>query len=453
MKLQKFIFAFFREGHPRSIIIKKNITISFGLKGVSMLIGFLLVPLILNYLNPTKYGIWLTLSSIIGWIGFFDIGLGNGLRNKLAEAFALNDNKLAKIYISTTYAILTIIIGGVYLLLLFLNPLLDWAKILNAPPEMASELSIVALIVFTFFSIRFVLNLIGVILTANQLPAYNSVISTVGSIIALIGIYIITKISHESLLYISIIYSSVPVFVLLGGSIFFFKKKYKEIKPSIAFVDFKYFTPLAGLGMKFFILQIAGLVIFSTDNMIITQILGPEEVTPYNIAFRYFGIPIMGFTIIMAPYWSAVTDAITLNDLNWIKNTLKKLIRLWLLIIAGVIIMLIVSNSFYLIWIGDIVQIPFLLSALMAVYAILMTWNIIFTNIVNGMGKLKLQVYEGVFGMIINIPISIFLARNLGMGSAGVILGSIISLTIGSFLISIQAVKLIRGEAKGIWNK
>ncbi|GAH31869.1 unnamed protein product, partial [marine sediment metagenome] len=75
-------------GHPRSIRAKKNIFASFGLKGISILISFLLVPLVLNYIDITKYGIWLTLSSIIGWFGFFDIGLGNGLRNKFAEAIA-----------------------------------------------------------------------------------------------------------------------------------------------------------------------------------------------------------------------------------------------------------------------------------------------------------------------------------------------------------------------------
>mgnify|MGYP000383191733 FL=1 len=393
------------------------------------------------------------MSSIIGWFGFFDIGLGNGLRNKLGEAFSIGDNRLAKIYISTTYAILFIIIGVVYLLILFINPLLDWSTILNAPPEMASELSSVVLIIFTFFSIRFVLNLIGIILTADQLPAYNNIFGTVGNVIALAAIYIVTKISQGSLLYISIIFSAVPVFVLLGGSIFFFKKKYKEIKPSLAFVDFKYFNSLTGLGFKFFILQIAAIIIFSTDNFIITKFLGPKEVTPYNIAFKYFGIPIMIFSIIMTPYWSAFTNANALEDISWIKNSLKKLVRIWLLLIVVTIIMLIFSNSFYLFWIGDAVYIPFQLSALMAIYAILMSWNSIFTNYINGVGKLKLQIYEAIFAMIINIPISIFFAVNLGMGSRGIITGTIISLIAGTFLIPIQTLKLISGKAKGIWNK
>ena len=453
MKLRKFKFTLFNEGDTRSIKVKKNIIASFGLKGISILVSFILVPLTLTYISSTKYGLWLTLSSIIGWFGFFDIGLGNGLRNKLAEAFALDDNRLAKTYISTAYAILFIIIGVVYLLILLINPFLNWSTILNAPQEMASELSSVVLIIFTFFSLRFVLNLIGVILTANHLPAYNDIFGTLGNVIALAAIYIITKISQGSLLYISIIYSSVPVLVLIGGSIFFFRKRYKKIKPSLTFVNLKYFNSLMGLGLNFFILQIAAIIIFSTDNFIITKFLGSTEVTPFNIAFKYFGIPIMAFSIITTPYWSAFTHANALIDIGWIKSAFKKLIRLWLFLIVLIIIMLIFSNSFYLFWIGDIIHVPFILSAFMALYAILISFNSIFVSYVNGIGKLKLQIYEAIVAMIINIPVSVFFAVNLGMGSTGVILGTIISLIPGTFLIPIQSFKLISGKAKGIWNK
>ncbi len=444
---------YFIKGNKRSIKIKKNIIASFGLKGFSILVSFLLVPLTLNYLNPTKYGIWLTLSSIIGWFGFFDIGLGNGLRNKLAEAFALKDYKLAKTYVSTTYAILSLIIGGVFILFLIINPFLNWSKLLNTTPEMANELSWIALIVFTFFALRFILKLIGVILTADQLPAYNSTFGPIGNLIALIVIFIITKFSQGNLLYISVIYSAAPVIILIIASFYFFRGKYKYIKPSIKSINFKYFKPLAELGVKFFILQIACLVIFSTDNMIITQILGPAEVTPYNIAFKYFGIPIMIFSIIMMPFWSAFTESFTNNDMNWIRNSIKKLMRIWLLILLGVIILLVISKHFYLMWVGDKVHIPFLLSAFMGLYAIIFTWNNIFAFFINGVGKIKLQMYYGIIAMIINIPISIFFAKNLNMGNAGVILGTCFSLLFGFIFGPIQYLKIINNTAKGIWNK
>ena len=110
------LLGFFTKGHARTLRAKKNIAASFLIKGASIVIGLMLVPLTINYLEPTKYGIWITLSSIIGWFGFFDIGLGHGLRNRFAEALAKGKHELARSYVSTTYAILSLIIGGVLVL-------------------------------------------------------------------------------------------------------------------------------------------------------------------------------------------------------------------------------------------------------------------------------------------------------------------------------------------------
>lgn len=86
-----------------------NIASSFVIKGASILLSLLLVPITLDYLNPYEYGIWLTLSSVLMWINYFDIGLGNGLRNKLSEALAVGDDNLARIYVSTSLALSTIL--------------------------------------------------------------------------------------------------------------------------------------------------------------------------------------------------------------------------------------------------------------------------------------------------------------------------------------------------------
>ena len=451
--LPNIVKDYFTTGHMRSVQAKKNIIATFGLKGFSILVIFLLVPLTLNYLNATKYGLWLTISSIIGWFGFFDIGLGNGLRNKLAEAFALKDYKLAKSYVSTTYVILSLIMVGVFLLFLYVNPLLDWSKLLNTQPEMAGELSRVVLVVFIFFALRFVLNLIGIILTSDQLPAVNNSFGPLGNLIALVAIYLIAKFTDGNLLYISLIYSAAPVLILIIASFYFFNGKYEFIKPDLKFVDFKYFKLLAGLGIKFFVLQIGSIVIFSTDNMIITQILGPAEVTPYNIAFKYFGLPIMIFTIVLTPFWSAYTEAFTNDDMKWIKSSIKRLIMIWLVAVVGVIFLLGISKYFYLMWIGDKVHVPFMLSAFMALFTIILLWNSIFTYFVNGVGKIKLQMYYGIMAMVINIPVSIFFAKNLGMGSAGVILGTCVSLLFGFIVGPIQSWKIINNKAKGIWLK
>lgn len=453
MKLNEFISNFFIRGGVRTIKLKKNILSSFVLKGLSILISFLLVPLTLEYLNPTKYGIWLTLSSIMGWLSFFDVGLGNGLRNKLTEAFAVKDLKQAKSYVSTTYAFMTIIMTVIYVLFLIIMPILSWEVIFNISEEIASELNTVIIIVFTFFALRFVLKIIGVIFTADQSPAFNDLFDFIASLLSLISIVIITKFSKGSLLYISIAYSITPVFTLIIASLYFFKIKYRAIRPSFKTIHINNFKNIARLGVNFFILQISVLIIFTTDNIIITQVLGPKEVTSYNIAFKYFSLPIMICSIIMTPFWSAITDAYTSFDLSWVKNSMKRLIQVWLFAVIIIFILLLISGYFYNFWIGDKLEIPLILSLFMALFAIISTWNNVFASFLNGVSKIKLQMYSSIIAMSINIPLSIFFAKNLELGSSGIILGTCVTLIFGSVLGPLQTYLILENRASGIWNK
>src|SRR5665213_1149128 len=175
-----FVGNLINKGHDRSVKAKKNIIASFFIKGISIAISLVLVPLTINYINPSRYGIWLTLSSIVGWFSFFDIGLTQGLRNKFAEAKAKGEDNLAQIYVSTTYAILAIIFFIVWIIFLIANHFLNWAHILNISENMQSEISILAVIVFTYFCLQFVLRVITTLILADQQPAKSSLIDVIG---------------------------------------------------------------------------------------------------------------------------------------------------------------------------------------------------------------------------------------------------------------------------------
>jgi O-antigen/teichoic acid export membrane protein len=445
--LQKFLF----EGHDRSLKAKRNIIISFFIRGCSIFISLLLVPMTINYINPTRYGIWLTLSSVIGWFSFFDIGFGNGLRNRFAEAKAKGEKELARTYVSTTYAILSIIIGIVLMLFIFINPFLNWAKILNTPSEMAGELGILALIVFVFFCIQFVLQLINTVLTADQKPALASFFSLLGSIFSLLVIFILTKTTKGSLLYLGMALSFTPVIVVVASSLWFYKRDYKEFSPSFKYVKFSYAKDLMNLGIKFFFIQIAAIILFQTSNIIIAQLFGPAEVTPYNIAFKYFGIITMMFSIIIVPFWSAFTEAYAKNDIIWIKNIMLKLFKSWGFIIIGAGVMLIFANIFYRLWIGTSVKIPLILSTFMAIYVIINSLNSIFSQFLNGVGKIKLQLYFSILNSFLNIPLAIFLAKKIGI--VGIISSTSILGLIVAGVSFLQYKKIINKRDSGIWAK
>jgi len=439
-------------GHERSVKAKKNILGSFALKGVSILISLILVPLTIDYLNPTKYGIWITLMSVIAWFNFFDIGLGNGLRNKFATAKAEGKDDLARTFISTTYAIISIISVALFIIFYIVNQFLDWGKILNTTVDIL-ELEKLVFIVFSVFCMQFIVKLINVLFIADQKPAMSNLINTTASLISLITVIILIKTTNGSLLYLGASFSLINLIVPLIAGVWFFNTSYKKYKPSLKFVDFSYLKELVSLGMRFFIMQGAALVVFMTDNIIITQTSGPQDVTPYNVAYKYFGIVTMVFTIITTPLWSAYTEAYVKKDFDWIKRTTKKTYQLWGLAVIGLIIMLLVSNYAYSLWVGDKVIVPFLLSSIMALWVLISTSTMVYSNFLSGISKIKLSLWHSVFVSIINIPLSILFAKNLEMGSAGVILASVMCVLPRAIFQPIQYRKIISGKAKGVWNQ
>lgn len=445
--------AFFTKGHERTLRAKKNILASFIIKGLNIAIGLALVPLTINYLDPTRYGIWITLSSIIAWFGFFDIGLGHGLRNRFAEALALGKHELARVYVSTTYAILSLIIGLVLVLFFVINPFLNWNTILNASQDIVinSELSLLALVVFTFFCLSFIFKLITTILTADQRPAKAAFFDLLGKMMALLVIFALTKTTEGSLLYLGIVMSGAPVLVLLISSAWFFGGKYKSYRPAWAYVDFSKAKDLFNLGVKFFVIQLAVVLLYQTNNIIIAQLFGPEQVTPYNVAFKYFSVLMMGFSIVMSPFWSAITEAWAKQEIAWIRNIMRKLFLIWTALLIIGIIMIFASKWVYLMWVGEQVSISFSISILVGAWVLINSWNGLFSNFLNGVGKVKIQLIIGILAAVINLPLALFLGNKIGI--EGVLLSNVILALLQSWIYPIQYRKILLHKAQGLWNK
>jgi len=453
IKLLNIIQFKIASGHERSIRAKKNIIASFFIKGASIVIGFLIVRITIDYLDTEKYGIWLTLTSFFTWFAFFELGLGNGLRNKLAEALAMQDYRLGKIYVSTTYASLTLIIGFVALVFFLLNNFIDWTIILNTNKALKTELSKLAQIVFGFFFIRFIVKLIGTVLYADQRPAMANALNPLSNLLSLVFIYLLTKYTKGSLIYLGWIMSVTPVAVLLGATFFFYGGKYKLIAPSLKYIKLKYAKSLLTLGAKFFLIQVSGLIMFQSSNIIIAQFLGPKEVTVYNVAYKYFSILIMVFSVITTPFWSAYTEAWVNKDIKWIKNTINKLLNIWMLLGGVGVLMLVFSPFFYHLWLGNRVVVPFKLSFVLLLYFITYTFGGIFNMFINGVGKIKLQVISSFVGSLLFVFSAIIFIKFFGLGVIGLVVASILANFNGYILTPIQYKKLITGTASGIWDK
>ncbi len=450
-KIRLFIDEKLNSSNERSVNAIKNIIASFGIKGVSIVVQLLLVPMTIHYVNPTQYGIWLTLSSIIGWFSFFDIGFGNGLRNRFAEAKATGNYDKAKSYVSTAYICIGAIFAIIWILFFVINFFIDWSKILNAPTQMARELSIVALIVISFFCLQMILKLINTVLIADQKTAKSAFFDMLGQIIALLIIFILTKTTYGSLIYLALALGFCPILVMLFSSFWFYNRNYKQFKPKICQFEKNIVNDILRLGGKFFFIQIGVMVIYQTNNIVISQVCGPNDVTIYNVAFKYFSMANMIFTIILVPYWSAFTDAYSLKDYNWMKNSRRQLEKVCLLLSILLLIMLIFSNLFFQLWVGNSVKVPFQLSLLICFYILLMLRSSIHLNILNGIGKIKIQMWSNLFLCVLNIPITVILGLRFGLN--GVVIGNILMILPNIIWAPMQTNLILKNEASGIWNK
>ncbi len=442
---------YFTSGHERSVKTKRNILASFFIKGFNIIIYLALVPITLQFVNTTNYGIWLTLSTIISWASFFDLGFGNGLRNRYTEAISKGKYKLARIYVSTTYAILSLVIIIVFLIFILINFFLDWSEILNSDSKSGSVLSILAVIVFAFFCIQFVFQLILTILLADQRPAIAGFISMSGNLLALLIIFFLSKITQGSLIYLSIVMGGAPVLVLIIFNIYLFKNDFKKYRPSLKYVKFSFAKDLMSLGGQFFIIQIVYLIIFTTSNLIISQLFGPAKVVVFNIVMRYFNVTITLFNILLLPFWSAFTEAYCKLDYQWIRKSINNLIKIWIIFLIITIAMIFSSHFVYEIWVGGQIVVPFSLTVLMGLYAIITNWNSIFAYFLNGIGKIRIQFYYSILLGLITIPLTLYLGRKIGL--EGVILSTCIILFINSLFAPVQYLKIITGSANGIWLK
>ena len=429
-------------GHERSIRAKKNILAMLLIRGGNILIGFMLVPMTINYVDSERYGIWLALSSMVAWMQFFDIGINNGLKNRLTQAIAKDDMPMARKYVSTTYAILTMIFVPLMIVSLLLAPIVNWNDLLNITTNEESLIVPVAIIV-TYFCINFILSTINIVLLADQRPADSSFRQFVQQLLTLIIIYVLTLTTKGSLTNLCLGLCASPLIAIIIFNFTLFRGRYKHFAPSIQYVDFKIAPDLMKLGVQFFIIQIAGVIQYQMINFLIIRYYGAEEVTDYNIANKYFGVLAMIWGILTTPLWAAVTDAVARDDFQWIRDTMRKYQKVLLLFVLVGFGMLVVSPWIYDIWVGDAVEISFTLSLWVLLYNFAMMLGTIYVLILNGSGQLKIQTYASMISPVIFL-ISFALLKHNEVGVYSILISAIIANFNGLILAPYQCYSYLR---------
>lgn len=437
----------------RTVLVKRNIVASFVIKGWSVLMQFLLVPLTLHSLGAYENGLWLTISSMLLWIDNFDIGLGNGLRNKLAEYLARHDIVKAADAVASTFFMLTVLIMPICVLVNAAIWNFDVYSFLNVDKNIVGGLRVVLSATALMVCSTFVFKFLGNFYMGLQLPAVSNLLVAIGHTLTVLGVGAVYLSGGDSLLLIAVAYTASPLLVYLTGYfVTFYGRRYSVLRPAMGNVKLVMVKDLLNIGVKFFILQIAGIVLFMSSNIIISRLFSPDVVTPYQIAYRYFSVILLVFAIVCMPFWTATTDAYQRNDKDWIIRSGKVLDRLMIFVCCLLVLMIVMAREVYMLWVGSVVEIPLQMTVLVALYVLVLTVSMRYSYVLNGIGALRLQVIMTVSAAVLFIPLSLIVVSVTNDMNSLFVVMSLVNVP-GLVANMVQYHKVINGTAKGFWLK
>ena len=428
--------------------LKINIFAGFALKGGSMLLSFIFVPLVLSYLTSYKYGIWLTINSVISWFSMMDVGLAGGLRLKLQDSLTNKDWDTSRKYISSTYTMLFII--SLISILVFVSVVmfsnLNFASFFKVDSNYNDELRTVLIITIVCFFLRFALQPISVILQADQMDFKQSIMLFMEQVWNLVGILLISRFTKESLLYASAVFSFTPLLNLTLFSVYFYLTRYKHVRPQLFYLNKEYLKPLLGVGIDIFITSISMIFIVQFNNILIVKFYTPNEVTVYNLVVKLFGVLSSFYVLLISPLWSAFGNAYASNDYVWVNGVFRRITKLFSLFIIAYIVLTFISPLVFKIWAHMEIN-DYLLISLCTIFFIFQNVESTYAYLFNGTGRkkyVKLQRNLMIYGAIVNIPLVVLFSGYWGWGLYSVFVANLVALIPRAAIYIYQGEKLLR---------
>lgn len=318
---------------------------------VSLVSNLILVPMYLFYLGQEEYGLWLVILSIVSYLGFSNLGIAQSVANFVASTNAKNDYDNIKSIVATgfwIYVLIIILAMIITISMLLFIPLDDY---LNVPESLKHVFIPVLLISSVFFLIKLPLSIFNVTLRSLNLIYKEQLFLLLFTVIQFIGVIAVLW-NDVGLVGLSIVYG---VTGLLTGIVLYLYlyKLIPGFSVSRKFASKAMAKELIVPGAYFFILQLAGILIFSTDNIIISVFSGVEHVARYAIAFKVFMMTIGIASVITSSMLPSITAAYALdnNELlsNLYTNALKLCFGLGFLAAA---IMVDIGPDLIIMWVG-----------------------------------------------------------------------------------------------------
>lgn len=406
--------------------------VSAAAKAVSMLTVLISVPLTLHYLGPERYGMWMTISSIIMVLGFADLGMGNGLLNAISDARGRNDQEDIIRSVSSTFfmlGFLAILLGTVFTITYKYIPWIQIFKI--SSPKAVLEAGPAAAIFIGCFLLSMPLGLVQRIQLGYQEGYYAGYWTAFGSVLGLLLVLLVIYFQAD-LPWLVLAMSGSQVLALLLNNIQLLSRR-PFLYPTVHKASYSTGIKIVRTGLLFFVLQIAVAIAFASDNIVIAQVLGPEAVTQYSVPAKLYSVFTMAFGMILSPLWPAYGEAIARGDTVWIRKTLIKSLRFGIFFTGiGALFLTIFGVKIIYLWTGPQITPSFSLLMGLGIWVIIAACGASLGTFLNGANIIRFQAIISIIMASCAIGLKILLAKSIGV--SGIIWATVIAYTLFSLV-------------------
>jgi O-antigen/teichoic acid export membrane protein len=367
---------------------------------VQLATSFVTVPLTLKYLGNERFGLWMTISSVLAMAAFADFGVGNGVLNTVANAFGRDDVDGIRKAVSSGFAVLWTIAAALLLLFFSIYGFISWADFFRVSSLQARAEAGPALAVFAVcFAFNIAMDVVQRVQLGLQQGYRYGLWQLIGSCAGFVGvIYGIWL--HMSLPMLIVAIAGAPLLATALNVVHFFGYVRPDLRPTFADVSINTIVQIGKLGGLFFVLQLVVAVSFSADNFIIARILGAINVPEYSVPQRIFAVVAMMLGMLVAPLWPAYGEAVSRGDIAWVRRTLRRSVLLVFVISAGcAVLLLLFSHQLILWWVGPRIHPTFFLLLGLAVWTVVTCCGDALAVFLNGISIIKFQVVvAAIFG-------------------------------------------------------
>ncbi len=330
---------------------------SIATKGVNFLIQIVSVPLLLNYLGVTRFGVYSAVMGVLGYISFADLGLGLGLQNKLPKAISDKNSKKINELVSSSF--FTLVLSGLFIasVVFIVNFLgVNLGEIFGLKDNALDKEATLALntLLYLFaFSIPFSIS--EKIYNSYQEGYFVNFWMTLGKLLGLGVLFFVIKLGLNIPGILGALYGSEKFFLMASFLGILISKKKNVSFPSLRIVNLDVFKSLFKDGISFFIIQLSYTFLIALDSFLIIRYVGAEAATTYAIGTRLAFLFVLPFQLFIGPLLPAINDALAKNDFDWLRQSLTKMIKYVFLGVVLLSLLFVVSSNFILkLWVGTI---------------------------------------------------------------------------------------------------